>query len=366
MKFTCPTFNVFKKDNIVKMVSVLLIFVQLFAYFTLLKPTQTRAATLSGGSVALGDSRPSTSTTYTIDFDNVSLSAIKCIQVRFSESASSFSAVTGLSFSSSAFSGDFVPTPASWSVNTATGGTAKITYTTGETPASATDRTITLTNVTNGSNAENDYYILVDTFNNTDCASSPVDSGVAAFIYSNGQSVSLTVDPSLAFTVAGVSSGGTVNGATTNVTSTATTIPFARVVTASTNAIAEQLMTVSTNASSGYTVYARYTAAPTSGSNSIDDVTGTNASPSAFSAAGTEAFGYTSSDSTLGTGTADRFTSSGGNKWAKFTTTNAEIMYNAGPASSDTADIGYQVGIAGATPAGTYTTTVILTATALY
>ncbi len=369
MKLICPKLNCLNKSSFLKLVSVLVIFAQVTAMLTFLYPSNVMAATLSGGNVALSDSRPATASTYTIDFDGVTTGgggAIKCIQVRLSESASSFSAVTGLSFGSVAFSGDYVPTPASWSVDTGTAGTVKLTLVAGETPASATDATVVLTNITNGSSAENDYFVMFDTFNNTNCSSSPVDSGVAAFIYSTGQAVSLTVDPSLSFTVAGVSSGGSVNGQTTNVTTTASTVPFARVVTTGTNAVAEQLMTVATNASGGYTVYARYTAAPTSGGNSIDDFTGTNASPATFSAANTEAFGYTTSDATLGTGTADRFTSSGGNKWAKFTTGNLEVMYSSTSTASDTADIGYQVGISGATPAGTYTTTVILTATALY
>src|SRR5207302_6204654 len=141
-------------------------------------------------------------------------------------------------------------------------------------------------------------------------ATSPVDSVVGAYIFTNGQAVSLTVDPILSFTVAGTASATACNSATSNVVTTATTIPLGTPTTAA-NKIAVQNLTVSTNGAGGYTVYTRYTAKPTSGANVIADWTGTNAAPTSFPAAGTEAFGYTSNDATLGTGTAARFTTAG-------------------------------------------------------
>lgn len=332
--------------------------------------SHVQAATLTGSSVAISDSRPSTtSVSYTIDFDNVTTSAIKCIRVEFDTAADgSGSKPTGMDISSAALSGstDFIPTPGSWSIaNNDSTGVSSITYATGETPASASDRTVILTGITNGSTAETGYFINFDTFNNTDCASSPVDSGTGTFIFVNGQAVSLTVDPAISFNVAAVASGQTVNGATTTVTTTDGTIPFGTVTT-SANSIAAHDATVTTNAGSGYTVYIRYTAKPTSGANDIDDHTGTNAAPTTM-AAGTEAFGYTTNDASLGTGTANRFTSSGGNKFAAFTTSNAEVAYSATAVSSETTRFGYEVGVSGTTPAGTYgTSTVIITATPLY
>jgi len=328
-----------------------------------------QAATLTGGSVSLSDSRPSTaSVTYTIDFDNVTTSAIKCIKVVFSDAATSGSVPTGMSTASAALGGtsDYIPTPGSWTADGSTlNGTVSITYATGETPALATDRTVIISGITNGSTANTTYYAQFSTYNNTNCSASGVDSAAATFIFTSGQSVSLTVDPSLSFSIAAVNSSQAVNSATTTVTSTTTTIPLGT-VTASANAIAAHDLSVTTNAGSGYTVYTRYSAAPTSGSNSIDDHSGSNGTPAAFSAAGTEAFGYTTNDAVLGTGTADRFTSAGGNKWAAFTSSNAEVAYSAAAVSAQTTRVGYQVGISGTTPAGTYTNTVIFTATPLY
>lgn len=332
--------------------------------------SRVSAAALTNGTVSLSDSRINqTSVSYTIEFDNVTTSSIRCISVAFKDAATAGSKPTGMSISSLALSGtsDYVPTPASWTVsNNNTTGVSSITFASGEVPSSASDRTLVLTGITNGSTAETGYFVQFNTYNNVDCATSPVDSATIMFIYTNGQTVSLTVDPSLSFTVAGVSSGGSVNGQTTNITTTASTIPFGT-VTSSTNRVGEQLLTVNTNAQGGYTVYVRYTGQLTSAAlDTITNHTGTNAAPTTFSAAGTESFGYSTSDSTLGTGTADRFTSSGGNKWAAFTTSDVEVAYNSGPVSNEQTDVGFQVGVAGATEAGTYTTTVIYTATPTY
>jgi len=327
------------------------------------------AASLTGSKVAISDSRPSiASTSYDIEFDNVTTSAIKCIKVEFDTAADGTGGKpSGLDITSAALSGtsDFIPTPASWSVsNNNTTGISSITFATGETPAGATDRNVILTTITNGSVAETGYYVIFNTYNNVDCASSGVDSGIGTFIYATGQSVSLTVDPTIAFNVQAVASAQSVNSATTTVTSTDGTIPFGT-VTSGALGIAAHDATVTTNAGSGYTVYIRYTAKPTSGANDIDDHTGTNASPTTL-AAGTEAFAYTTNDAVLGTGTAARFTTAPP-KWAAFTTSNAEVAYSAAAVSSETTRIGYAVGVSGTTPAGTYgTSTVILTATPAY
>src|SRR5581483_11380959 len=66
--------------------------------------------------------------------------------------------------------------------------------------------------------------------------------------------VTATVSPSLTFTIAGISSGQTAfSSTTTSVTTTSVTVPFGT-LTAATHFYAAQLLTVGTNASSGYTV----------------------------------------------------------------------------------------------------------------
>ena len=125
-----------------------------------------------------------------------------------------------------------------------------------------------------------------------------------------------------------------------------------------------QDLTAATNATNGYAIYARDTAQPTNAlAQTIANHTGTNAAPTAFSGAGTEAYGYTTNDFTLGTGTPGRFNA---NLWAAMTTTNAEVAYEATGVSSTTYRIGHQVGISGTTRPGTYQTTVVYTCTPVY
>ena len=325
----------------------------------------SKAAVLTEASLSLSDPRVSqTSVTYTFDASTVTTSAIKCIDLIFTAAASGSTAPpTGIDASGAAFdaTSDYVPTPASWSV-AASAGRVSITFATGETPASATDRTVVLTGIDNGSTANTGYFVRFATYDNTDCASSGVDSITAGFIYTEGQSVSMTVDPSLSFSLAALAIGQSVNDEPVTVLTTTTTIPFGTVTT-SANAVAAHTATVSTNAPNGYTLYVRYTGQLNNGTEDLDNHTGTNATPTTFSAAGTEAFGYTTEDFTLGTGTTDRFDS---NLWAAFTTTNAEVAYSTGAVSNEATDVGYQVGINGATSAGTYTTTVIYTLTPIY
>jgi hypothetical protein len=326
------------------------------------------AAVLSGGNVSLSDSRPSeTSVNYTFTWTNVTNTNIKCIQVEFATTAAGGTPPTGMVTSGvSNGGGTYVSGLSGWAAASPQAGTVKLSDATG---GSGVNGTVIFGGITNGSTDDTGYYAIFNTYSAEAC-SGLVDEGVITFIYTSGQAVSLTVDPSISFTITGVDASETVNGATTTVATVtdADTIPLGT-VTASTNAIAAHLLTVGTNAASGYTVYTRYTAAPTFNTETIDDHTGTNLIPTTFpQSTSDEDFGYTTDDATLsdvGNGV-DRFTVSAGNKWAGFTDSNAEVAYSDGPVSSEETKIGYQVGVASSTPAGTYETTVILTCTPQY
>ena len=350
------------------------IIVSLVVFFGLLMLPRlvAHAATLTTGSLSISDSRPSTaSVTYTATFSNVSNSAIKCIQMQFdTQSDGAGSAPTGMVTSGATYNAagsDYVPDVQSWTAASSTAGLVKITNATGETAAGGTG-IVVLTGITNGSIAETSYFMILTTFTDDACTGgNEVATGTVKFIYTTGQLVSLTIDPSLTFTVDAVADTETVNGEDLTITTTDGTIPFTG-VTVSANGVGAHLLTVNTNAGGGYTVYTRYTAALTNvASDTITDHTGTNAQPSSFPSVGTEAFGYTTTDTTLtatGDG-ADRFTTPA-NQWAAFTTGNLEVAYSAGPVSNEETTIGYQVGVAGATEAGVYNTTIILTATPTY
>ena len=166
--------------------------------------------------------------------------------------------------------------------------------------------------------------------------------------------VTATVAQSEELTVGAVGSSQSVNGETTTVATTdGANLPLGT-ISVSSNTVAAHDLTMTTNASSGYTVYVKYDhelRRTSSTTQDIDDLaTHTNATPGSFSGAGTEAFGYTTEDFTLGTGTPNRFSS---DKWAAFTTGDLEVAYHDSYVSATTTRIGYQAGISTETIAGT-------------
>jgi hypothetical protein len=125
------------------------------------------------------------------------------------------------------------------------------------------------------------------------------------------------------------------------------------------------IMTTSTNAYSGYTVYGKENQPLKTPDNfTISDYSGTNAIPTTWSGTG---FGYTTNDSNLsGTGGINRFSSA--TKYAGFTTSESgEIVAdNLGPVQDPTITneqfvVSYRVTVDSITPAGTYTNVILYT-----
>lgn len=341
-----------------------------FAATTFFPAGPAMAASLTNASVALADPRPSqTSVNYTFTSSGVTLSSIRCIKLVFATTATGSTVPTNMDTSVGAVAlnagaTNFVPTPGSWSLDKSTNGTLLLTLAGGETPASSSGRTVSFDGITNSSIADTGYYLRFNTYDNTNCATTPRDDVTVQFINTNSSQLSLTVDNSLSFSVSGVNSSLSCNGTTTTGTSTATTLPFGSVTPGANRVVCQDLL-AATNATHGYSIYVRYTGAPQSGTDTIDDHTGSNASPTAFSAPGTEAYGYTTDDATLGAGTADRFTNPS-QGWAAATTSNAEIGYESASVSTTTYRIGHQVGISVTTPGGIYQTTIIYTCVPVY
>ncbi len=319
-------------------------------------PVTASAAELTAESTSLSDPTVNhAATTYTVTQSSVSTSAIKCIKVVFSTNADGTGgAPTGMTTTSATFSGtsNYVPTPASWTVDATTNGTVKITFATGETPASASGRTIVLGSITNGSTNNATYYTNVNTFNNTDCATSPVDTnGQSTFVFTSGVSVSATVNPTLTFTVS------------TSTCSLGT-------LTASTTGTCQVILTAASNATSGYTISYIAPATLTSGSNTILALTG-----GSTSSQGTSQFGFNLRDnatpnvgtdpsgdagytfSSYGYGTPDTF---------KFTTAGGSVVGTTGPTATTTYTASYIANISAVTPAGLYTATQTYNITATY
>ncbi len=324
-----------------------------------------QANALSNTSLLLSNPQPSTSSNYTFTSSSFSTgTTIRCIDLRLNTLADGTGSAVGTSTSSTLTSSSVITT-GSWTYDNSTNGRLRLTNATGETPAASGN--IVFGGITNGSTADTTYYGIFTSYSDVSCTGgNEVDQATVAYLFTNGKQVQLTVDPTLTFTCAGVASGQSVNGATTTVTSTASGIDYLNDVTFAANGISAHDLQVSTNATNGYTVYVRESGQLTNGSDTIADWTGTNAAPTTISGAGSELWAYTTEDSTLSGGTADRFTN-GGPFWAGFSTTNAPVVDNSGATTgTQTTRVGQQVGVSTTTPAGTYQTTIIYTAASYY
>ena len=329
----------------------------------LVAPLAVGAANITSGSVSLGDPRPSQTTSYTFSGSGFSTgTTIRCIQLRLNTAADGSGSVpTGVTTTGSSLSSSTLITAGSWTVGNGVNGSLRITNAGGATPSASGN--VVWGSVVSGSAADTTYYGLFNTYTNTDCSTGPVDATVVAFVYKDGALASLIVDPSLTFTITGVASGQTVNGATTNISTTPTAINFARTPNVSTKGVSAHTLDVASNAG-GFTVHLRQTGTGLSnGTHDIAAWTGTNGSPTTFPAAGTEAWGYTTEDSSLAGGTANRFTTA--SNWAGMPTVNGLVMDNPSSGTQQT-KVGHQLGVASTTPAGNYSTTLVYTAAGIY
>lgn len=211
-----------------------------------------------------------------------------------------------------------------------------------------------------------------------------------------GVLVSATVQETLSVTIAGVAASTAVCGATTDVTTTATSVPWGTISNFGAFKEAAQTVTVSTNADAGYVVKAEENdqmgkdglvctgAAAGESVSCIQDTTcGTVAcSESAgyywtdtakyglgFTLSGTDAaFKYDSTTepcTTTGGGTATNFCA---RQFADQETpeTKETIMSNAGPVASSQVSLCYRLNVSATQPAGYYFNKVQLTATATF
>ncbi|MDX1765880.1 MAG: hypothetical protein R3313_02915 [Candidatus Saccharimonadales bacterium] len=324
------------------------------------------AAALNTASISLGDPRTGETTTYTVAASGfTTATTIRCVEVDLDTQADGAGANPTSDTTSSTLDSSTLLTPASWTVDNTTDGTLRITSVGGETPAASGN--IVWGSVDNGSTEGTTYYGLLTTYTDASCTGgNEVDTVTMAFIYKDGELVQLTIEPTLSFACNAVASGQDVQpnidpgGDTTTVASGASGIDHGTTVTASQNGLSAHDLQVTTNASGGYDIFIRHTAQLTNAnSDTIANHTGTNAAPTVFPAAGTEAWGYTSDDTDLVQWDAGEY--------AGFSTSNEQVVTNTGAtAGSETTRVGHQVGIANTTPAGTYQSTIIYTIVATY
>lgn len=373
------TMKFMKRKHILASVSILLAATYfVYQFFFIAQPAF--AGTLTSASVTISTSQAeATGVSYNFAFTTTVTTAIKQVNVQFCTTASgSCTAPTGMDTGSVSLSSDNL----AGTGRTTTSPAANAIQVVVGTPAAQNTQAVTMnfSSIENPSTADSSFFALITTYSDT--GSTVIDTGTVAFATLTSTSIAVTANlgPTFTFTVAAVNSGGTVNGATTNITTTANTIPFGTLADG-VPAIGAHDVSVVTNAANGYTVTVNTLANPplVSGGNDIDQFPNANSAPVMWSApagssqnVNTGYFGYTTNDSALGTGTADRFTSSGGNKWAGGTggapiTSPFEVAYNSsGTSGAETTRVGWQAEINELQPQGSYTGTVILVATPTY
>ncbi len=336
---------------------------------------KANAGTFTNAKLTISDSRAgNTSTTYDFAFTATVTTDIKQLTVQFCTTQSgACTTPTGMVTTGATRASDNLAGTGRTDTFTSNGTLTTVVTT----PATQSTQAVTVsyTGITNTTTANSSFYPRITTYSDTGSTVIDYAAVAAAVLTTTSIAVSASVDSTFTFTVAAVTSGS-VNGATIDLAdTTANSIPFGNLAI-DTEEIAAHDLTVTTNSTNGYTVTLKALADPplVDGTANIDKFSGTNASPSTWSApAGSSAsvntgyFGYTTNDSSLGTGTADRFTSSGGNKWAGPTTSPLEVAYSAtGVGSGETTRVGWQAEVNSLQPAGTYTGTVILVATPTY
>jgi hypothetical protein len=321
-----------------------------------------RAASLESAKDTLSDSEPGATATHTIEFDmGTELSADQYVDVTFAADFDITSVdVTCPENTSSSTGADYV----------------RCTVDVGQTLSSTTVQTITAAGVVNP-NTSGSYDVTVSTHQADDTEIE--GSGLKVYIIDD-VTVTATVDATLTFGITGLATSTDVNGTETTGTASSTSIAFGS-LEAGTPTILGQELSVTTNASDGYTVTVQQdqelTSAAGANINSFDnspDSTGSS-SPHAWDSPSAQLdqthtyghMGFTSEDSTLSSG--DIF---GNNLYRGFDATSpVEVMYHDGPSDGTTdgaglTQVAYQVEISALQEAGDYQSSLTYICTPTY
>jgi len=164
----------------------------------------------------------------------------------------------------------------------------------------------------------------------------------------------------LTFSIGGLATSTVTAGVTTAVTTNSTLVPFGTLPINSDLAGAQRL-TVTTNASQGYEIYAyQQQGFVNESADAITPITGTNQSPISWStgcsATTTSCYGYHTTESTLAGGST-RFAAD--DTYAQFSTNPDEVAYSVGPATSRNTDMVYRVKVNATQDSGSYTSGVV-------
>jgi hypothetical protein len=327
---------------------------------------QAQAALITSSSVQMGDSRTSsTNVTYKVGFTFPSTSAVQCIIVKFGTTSGLGTQPTAMTSASGFTLTGGGLTQGNWTNYGTNNGFLQIDAGSNQTPT-ATAATITWTGVTNTSTSGVFFAQITSYATNTShtCTGQVDQSNVMAITTTAGVTATVSVDPSVSFTVANYGSAVNGSGDTSPITTTATTVPFGTVAGGAT-AWGSHTLTVGTNAAHGYDLYVRDTQSLTdSNSDTIRDQA--CASSNCTVVANAQTFDGSTTQSSLaytGDNANKSFTS---NKWLGFTTTNTDIASLTTATASDVTHVEYKVQISNAQQPGTYSTVIVYTITPTY
>ncbi len=343
-------------------------FVVIGTLISLVVVTKVYAGTMTNASITISDSRAGwTGVSYNIGFTATQNTGIKEIGFQFCTTASGACSapaglsVTAVTLSSNNLSGSGISTstPSANQINVNIG-TSAVT--------SPLGMFTNFTNAFNPTATNASVFVRINTYSDA-AGTATIDQVTVAYgiLATNSIAVTASVDAGFTFSVAGVTTSSVVNGATTNIGTASTSVPFGTIA-ANATYIAANDLTVVTNAKNGYKITVSYPSGSyplSDGSNGISAFTGTNGSPTTWSLPnGTVAntntgwFGYTTNHAGV-----NQFSS---NKWAGPLTTAANIANSTVPVSTETTRVGWEIEINGIQPAGNYAGTMVLVATPTY
>lgn len=358
---------------------ILLTFILISVYFlSSLSVSKVRAGTFTGAKVTISDSRAERTN---VEYEFTATPSanghqIKTIDIYFCDAPTGTCNAPDATFDTvgpTLKAGDTISGGGNRTMSHILGAanTARIAI---ETPADQNAEFVfTLTGVTNAQ-ADKSIYARMTTFDELDAEVDTAQMGIA-ILATDSIAVSADVGSTFSFTVAAATTGNVNTEPITLTTGTSdSAIPYGVIVRDDPQVAAHDL-TVTSNANLGYQVTIKSTTTPAlkDGSNEIDDWTGANGNPTAWSAPlgdkndGSGYFGYTTDDATLDTtaGATDRFTDSAP-EWAGLSTTAAEVAYSDVAVTSEVTRVGWKIGINGNQPPGEYRGQIIMVATPTY
>lgn len=311
-------------------------------------PSFVSAAQISGRNIVLGSSAASVNTSYAFNFTVPTSTIIRSASFTACTTASgACTTPAGFAIGSASLSvqpvnlGD----ASGWTINTSTAGSLRIVNSANSSAPSAS-QSVSFASVTNPSAANDTFYIRIVTFSDN-AWTTPIDNGVVATSTAGQVTVSVIIDEKISFALA------------------STTVSLTQPSTVTTG-LGTSAMTISTNASSGYSI--NYNGPTlTSGANTIDAMTvagpsvvnsrqfGINLMSNTTPTVGSSTTGSGSGLPAAGYNVIDEF---------KFDTAGDVIATASAPTNNNTYTASYIVNTDGSTAAGAYSTILTYTATA--